>query len=126
MKIEKITFLNMLRRYDLRTIKLSNNEITEICCLDNFRNLKRLDLNNNKISEIKGLKKLENLIELRLGNNKITEIQGLENLNKLKILEIGKNPITPKLIEKLGGFKPFGSGEVNEPQRFVKYCKDLT
>ncbi|TFG16826.1 MAG: hypothetical protein EU530_11435 [Promethearchaeota archaeon] len=123
MKIVNMDFLKKLKKYDLKTIDLSNNDISEICCLEYFKNLKRLNLNNNRIEKIVGLEKSETLVELRISNNEIKEIEGLQSLNKLKILEIGANKIPAQLIKKLGGFNGPFSNEVADPQKFVKHCQ---
>lgn len=100
--IEDMSFLILLKRYDLKSIELFNNKIKEITDLESFTNLKRLDLNKNQITELKGLETLTKLEELRIGQNQIKEIKGMENLSKLKVLEIGGNDIDPDLILKLG------------------------
>jgi len=85
-------------RLILYRLKIGENKIEEISCLDDFPGLRYLELNDNNITRISGLKTTPKLIELKLSDNKISNIEGLENLDNLEILNLSSNQIV-----KIGG-----------------------
>ena len=54
-------------------------------------NLEYLNLSKNNISDISCLENMRNLIELNLNGNNITALKPLENLKKLTSLDISNN-----------------------------------
>ncbi len=102
--------------YDIRSINLANNEITEISvdysCLTNLKELNlsynqiedienlenlaflsKLELHKNQIKKIRGLSDIKNLTDLNLWYNKITSVKGLEKIKSLKTLQLQHNQI---------------------------------
>lgn len=118
-QISKIEGLKMLSK--LRVLNIWENHITELEGLEELYNLKTLILERNQIKEIKSLDNLYGLERLFLEKNKISEIKGLESLENLQELGLGGNPISKVLFKQLGGIHEHG--RVNEPRRFVEYCK---
>lgn len=78
----------------LRSLVLSNNEISDMRPVGKVKTLKRLSLNNNEIVEIKGLDKLSDLSWLFLSGNRISQMEGLENLTSLISLHLSYNRIS--------------------------------
>ncbi|WP_018250211.1 InlB B-repeat-containing protein [Orenia marismortui] len=77
----------------LRELNLSNNQLSDIGAVSNFRSLEVLNLNNNNIKEIDPVKKLDNIITLELASNDLTHITAIRNLEKLKNLNLWNNKI---------------------------------
>ena len=77
----------------LKEIKLNSNKINEIIGLVGLKNLDSLDLTSNQIVDIKGLESLTQLKSLNLSINQISNIKGLENLLHLEKLYLGNNKI---------------------------------
>ncbi len=120
-KIKEIQGLEDL--INLEILNLKGNKLEIISGLNQLSNLEELNLSENtKITEIEGLNHLVKLQTLDISNTKISEIKGLENLKSLRHLKIKDTKISPKLIEELGGIN-FWGGSVNNPKKFVDYCK---
>jgi len=81
-------------RYWLKFLNLSNNQIEEISCLDNFQNLFSLNLANNNLEKISGLETAPRIGMLNLEKNNISKIEGLEKLTGLRHLYLSYNDIS--------------------------------
>jgi Leucine-rich repeat (LRR) protein len=81
-------------RYWLKFLNLSNNQIEEISCLDNFQNLFSLNLANNNLEKISGLETAPRIGMLNLEKNNISKIEGLEKLTGLRYLYLSYNDIS--------------------------------
>lgn len=66
------------------------NMITQICNLQDLKNLEMLGLELNQIEKIENLDALENLKLLLLGGNRISEIEGVSRLLNLELLSLCK------------------------------------
>lgn len=94
LSFQNIIEISNLNNFDqLTTLRLDNNIIGKIENLDHLINLTWLDLSFNNIKEIEGLEGLTNLTDLSLYSNEIEQITGLQKCTKLNILSIGKNKI---------------------------------
>ena len=78
------------RLVSIRSLDLSDKEISDIKPLESLTNLTILYLIHNKISDIKPLESLTNLTRLGLTNNKISDIKPLEFLTNLTDLFLDK------------------------------------
>ena len=78
---------------NLKTLSLSQNNITDISPLANLTNLKELYLWGNQIDNVTALGNLTNLEVLVLSQNNITDISPLANLTNLKELYLWGNPV---------------------------------
>lgn len=78
---------------DLFSLKLDNNEISDLSPLENLTKLYELSLSNNHIFNIEVLGKLTNLGDLIVDHNQISDITPLENLTKMKWLSLDDNNI---------------------------------
>lgn len=70
-----------------------NKNISDICGIENCRNLELLALSENNISDIKPLESMTKLIDLHLESNNIVNIEPLRNLTHLLGLSLKSNPI---------------------------------
>ena len=61
------------------TIRLSNNNLTEVNFLENYKYVQELFIENNPITDLNVLKKCKNLKKLTLTNLKITNVDFLED-----------------------------------------------
>ena len=91
MNLSTIDFIYEFR--GLENLNLSNNNIQDLSQLHHLFHLKRLNLSNNKLSSLIHLGKCLNLEVLFLDNNNITNIDELKVLSDIKIIDIGQNPI---------------------------------
>jgi ABC-2 type transport system ATP-binding protein len=91
---------------NLRSLYIGFNHLTEIKNLENLTNLEVLFLDVNEVKEIKNIEKLQKLRELNVKNNKIAEIESLENIVNLKNLNIYNNPIYEMLKDKINILDP--------------------
>jgi len=105
------TIPQFLKSYkNLLTLKLKNNEITELSSvIGELKKLEELDLRNNKLSELSSLiGKLKNLTALHLDDNNLLALPAeLGQLTKLTALGITGNDIQslPAEIKNLSGMK---------------------
>jgi protein phosphatase 1 regulatory subunit 42 len=105
----------------VKSLDLSNKEVTQIAQLSQCCSLQRLSLSNNLISSIQGLDQLKNLRILNLESNRIQTIEGLSELNTLEKLYLDGNFI--KKIENLEGQQrlqelALSNQRINEPLSF--------
>ena len=111
---EKVTQLGLHRSHlteipkeleklnQLKTLWLSDNQLTDVTGLEKLDQLEELYLHYNQLTDVKGLEKLTQLKELYLNNNKLTDVKGLEKLTKLKTLGLNNNQLTDVTgLEKL-------------------------
>jgi len=105
------TIPQFLKSYkNLLTLKLKNNEITELSSvIGELNKLEELDLRNNKLSELSSLiGKLKNLTALHLEDNSLPALPAeLGQLTKLTALGITGNDIQslPAEMKNLSGMK---------------------
>lgn len=95
----------------VRTIDLSNQNLTQVKGLNVFPNLEELNISNNKITDISNLSKLKNLYSIDFSGNKnitgwkdlsnvstivakncdIKDLSGIENMSELACLDLSGN-----------------------------------
>ncbi len=91
--IEKLT--------ELTSLKLSDNNISDISFLSSLKKLTSLDLSKNDISDISPLKKLTSLRTLHLDGNDIKDFSPLYKLDSLSMLTISDMDINQSQLKKL-------------------------
>ena len=89
------------RLTELTSLKLANNEITELEFLTPLEKLVSLDLSNNQISDITPLAQLKKLRTLHLDNNDIRDFSPLYDLSELTMLTIGGIEVSQSQIKEL-------------------------
>ncbi len=93
----------------LKTLELSDTEITEIDNFSELINLETLSINNSKINSLKGIEKLKKLKIVNFIDNNIydiTELANNENLQKVNLkgnsqISADKSQYTGERLEKL-------------------------
>ncbi len=91
--------------------------ISEILGLSNLKHLKSLNISNNQVTDLNGLENLNNLIKLNIANNKIEPIEDikvLKNLKDLRSLNLSGNDVVELLDEGV-----FGDIEVIKNYQFI-------
>ena len=78
----------------LKTLSLSDCNLSTIDYLENAPSLTTLDLSNNTIRNLEVLTSIPGLKELNLNHNAVTALDILGNLNSLEVLNVGFNSIT--------------------------------
>lgn len=86
---------------ELTSLKLANNQITDIDFLSGLTKLASLDLSNNKISDITPLSELTSLRTLHLDGNDITDFTPLYGLGGLSMLTITDMEISASQLKEL-------------------------
>jgi internalin A len=76
---------------ELQSLDLADNQISDVKPLAGLTNLQYLELSNNQISDVEPLRGLTGLNALYLSGNKISNIAPLEGLTKLWSLHLAKN-----------------------------------
>ena len=72
--------------YNISVIDLSDNNITNVSVLTNFKRLYSINLSNNKVTDVSALKDLENLGSINLsGNNNVNGYEQLDNLYQINL-----------------------------------------
>lgn len=95
------------RLKELTSLKLADNEITDISALAELKKLVSLDLSDNSISDIKPLAGLTELRTLHLdGNKDIKDLSPLYNLSNLTMLTIGGIEMTESKLSELKEMLP--------------------
>lgn len=89
------------RLTELTSLKLSDNEITDLDFLTTLEKLVSLDLSNNQITDISPLSQLKTLRTLHLDNNDIKDFTPLYDLNGLTMLTIGGIEVSQSQIKEL-------------------------
>lgn len=89
------------RLTELTSLKLADNEITELEFLTPLQKLVSLDLSNNQISDITPLAQLKKLRTLHLDNNDIKDFSPLYDLSELTMLTIGGIEVSQSQIKEL-------------------------
>lgn len=89
------------RLTELTSLKLANNEITELEFLIPLEKLVSLDLSNNQITDITPLAQLKKLRTLHLDNNDIRDFSPLYDLSELTMLTIGGIEVSQSQIKEL-------------------------
>lgn len=79
---------------NLRSLRLTKNQITDVKPLAGLIELQSLDLADNQIADITPLAGLVNLQYLELSNNKITNVEPLKGLTRLNSLYLNGNQLT--------------------------------
>lgn len=78
---------------NIRSIDLSNKNISSIDGLEIFDNLYDINLSKNNIIDISPLSKMKTLSNIDLSNNKIKDITPLVSINKLYTLDLSGNNV---------------------------------
>ena len=74
-------------------LELKQNQLTDVPKgLEKLTKLRSLYLSDNQLTNVKGLENLKQLEGLYLVNNKLTSVKGLEKLTELAQLELKYNP----------------------------------
>lgn len=89
------------RLTELTSLKLADNEITELEFLTPLEKLVSLDLSNNQITDITPLAQLKKLRTLHLDNNDIKDFSPLYGLSELTMLTIGGIEVSQSQIKEL-------------------------
>ena len=89
------------RLTELTSLKLADNEITELEFLTPLEKLVSLDLSNNQITDITPLAQLKKLRTLHLDNNDIRDFSPLYDLSELTMLTIGGIEVSQSQIKEL-------------------------
>ena len=89
------------RLTELTSLKLADNEITELEFLTPLQKLVSLDLSNNQITDITPLAQLKKLRTLHLDNNDIKDFSPLYDLSELTMLTIGGIEVSQSQIKEL-------------------------
>ncbi len=107
---EKITDLSPLAEFrDLAGLALNGNKIVCLEPLADLTNLRRLALHENHVVDLSPLATLPNLVDLEIHDNPVHDLSPLAHLPSLRILEISST----QLIE---GLARHGAGKVVLPQ----------
>lgn len=86
---------------ELTSLKLSDNEITDLDFLTPLQKLVSLDLSNNQITDLTPLSQLRSLRTLHLDDNDIKDFTPLYDLNGLTMLTIGGIEVSQSQIKEL-------------------------
>ncbi|MCL2873904.1 MAG: leucine-rich repeat domain-containing protein [Defluviitaleaceae bacterium] len=78
----------------LESLRLDDNQISDLSSLSNLTNLRDLSLSNNQISDLAPLANLKNLESLELFGNEVSNITPLSELTYLNFLGLGSNQIS--------------------------------
>ncbi|MCC0784518.1 cell wall-binding repeat-containing protein [Clostridioides sp. ES-S-0108-01] len=91
---------------NLTSLELNNTNITNLKCIKDLKNLEKLYISSNEyaeneinLNEIKEISSLKNLEDLKIENVKLEDLTGIDNLTNLKNLNLDNNNI--KNIELL-------------------------
>ena len=118
---------NMQRLTNLRKASFCDNELVDICGLENNTLLEELCLEENRISKINNLGLLTNLTKLDMGKNKLTKIVGLSTLTRLTQLSLEDNNISSVAgLEQLSSLMELyiGNNRISDLKE-VQYLKQL-
>lgn len=90
--ISNLKGLNHLTQ--LRSLELSNNEITDLTPIQSIVTLEKLKLEANQIEHVESLANLTKLTLLSLRNNSVRDLSSLSQLTKLEKLDVRGNSLT--------------------------------
>ena len=79
---------------NLRSLTLSNCNLSTISGLNSLTNLELLDISHNTIRNLSPLTQMTNLTELYLQHNAVTDLTIVGNLKKLQVLDASYNAFT--------------------------------
>lgn len=79
--------------FEIQNLACSNQGISDLSGLENFRKITHLWLDRNMISDIEPIGKLKEISVLNLGSNAITNIDALINLEGLAVLDLRYNQV---------------------------------
>jgi hypothetical protein len=77
-------------------LQLDQNQISDLRPLAKMKTLSTLNLKSNRISDVKPLAELPYMRELILDNNQITDLRSLSALQRLEQLHVRQNPLSIK------------------------------
>ncbi|CAH9072655.1 unnamed protein product [Cuscuta europaea] len=77
----------------ITSLALTAKALSDVSCLDAFKNIQRLDLSFNSLTSIDGLRSCVNLKWLSVAQNKLQSLEGIECLVKLTVLNAAKNKL---------------------------------
>ena len=96
-----INSLNFLSGLELSEISIQQGELESFDLFEKFYNLHSINLWGNNISDISNFENIDDLKYINLGNNKINTISSLEKFKNLDYLFLGGNDIFDcNIIEK--------------------------
>lgn len=100
-KLRSGRLTDLAKLTELTSLKLSDNEITDLDFLTPLQKLVSLDLSNNQITDITPLAQLKSLRTLHLDNNEIKDFTPLYDLHELTMLTIGGIEVSQSQIKDL-------------------------
>ena len=90
----------------LRKLDLSFNNIKDVDCIRDIKDMETLILSNNKIDDLNSLLKMSRLLYLYADNNNLTNVRFISNLRDLLFLDLSFNQIEDiKYLRKLKTMK---------------------
>jgi Leucine-rich repeat (LRR) protein len=81
-------------RPDVRSLDLSNNQISDLSPLRTLTELSTLNVSENNVSDLSPLSGMTSITFLTMMSNQITDISPISGLNKLWLLNLGGNQIS--------------------------------
>ena len=81
-------------KFNVEEINISNNKISDLTPLKNFNNLMILEAENNEIVDISPLSGNEKLYSININNNKVSDLTSLKNIKKISSVYINNNNIS--------------------------------
>ena len=90
----QLTFISELINVmtNLRTLNLSNNQLTSLPAMNNLQSLSQLNLDNNKLKLLpNGFNSLRSLKQLYLKNNQLESLPDLQHCSQLVEIYLGNN-----------------------------------
>ena len=114
---------NLSSLKNLKSLNLSNCNITSLDDFSAFDNIESLNLSRNNIDSLSGIEKLEKLSYLILDDNKLSSLSGISQLKNLNSVSVDNNSISnaDELLdlEKLY-FASFSNNKLTTIPNFVK------
>lgn len=100
--INKIEDFSILAKsaYNLSTVSLNNNMISDILALSKCSNITELYIDNNKIESLSPLENKQNLKKFSAKNNKISDLSFLANCTCISYLNLSDNEISDTSVLK--------------------------
>ena len=76
------------------TLRIDNNQLTNVDGLSNLTSVNNLDLHNNQLTNVDGLRNLTSVEFIHLYENQLTNVDRLSNLTSVKDLNLHNNQLT--------------------------------
>ncbi|KAF8403338.1 hypothetical protein HHK36_011440 [Tetracentron sinense] len=77
----------------ITVLMLNHKALSDVSCLNDFKNLEKLDLGFNNLSSLEGLRSCVSLKWLSVLQNKLQSLKGIEGLSNLTVLNAGRNKL---------------------------------